>query len=135
MKHLVFYDGACGFCDRSVEVLLGLDKKQVFAFAPLQGTTAAHFFATEASFMEVDSLILIENYQTPERKIYKYGQSVFRICWLLGGGWRLLGLLSFIPGVFYDWSYRLLARNRLRFFQQLPVCRFPDPANRDRFLP
>jgi predicted DCC family thiol-disulfide oxidoreductase YuxK len=40
-RHVVFYDGVCGLCDRSVQFLLARDRERVLHFAPLQGSTAA----------------------------------------------------------------------------------------------
>jgi predicted DCC family thiol-disulfide oxidoreductase YuxK len=134
-KHLVFYDGVCGFCDRSVQLLLKLDKKQLFCFAPLQGETAKILLqALTPEQMNEDSLVLIENFRSEDKRIYLLGKAIFRICWLLGGVWLLLGWIRFLPAVFYDWGYRLFAKNRHRFFEQ-GSCVVPDPASRDCYLP
>lgn len=36
---IVFYDGNCGLCQRSVEYLYVSDKKAILHFAPLNGIT------------------------------------------------------------------------------------------------
>lgn len=132
--HLVFYDGECGFCDQSVQLLLKLDKHQLFLFAPLQGETAAqHLSHLPPEFRDVDSLILIEDFKSTQSKIYLQAKAVLRICWLLGGGWMLIGWLSFLPAVLFNWAYRLVARNRHRLFPQ--SCTIPSPDQKDRFLP
>lgn len=131
MKHLVFYDGACGFCDHVVQWLLKKDQKQIFLFAPLQGKTADTLLQ---GISREDSLVLVENYQTPYQKTYLFGKAAFRILWLLGGFWTLLGWISFLPPFLYDWGYRLVARNRHRFLSK-EVCPLPDPKQRERFLP
>ncbi len=133
--HLVFYDGQCGLCDLTVQTLLQLDKHHRFVFAPLQGTTAAHYLQSlPLELKSVDSLILIENYKSQDNHIYALSQAVFRICWLLGGGWKLAGLLAFLPPFLFDWAYRLVARNRHRFFPQTQ-CVLPPPNQKERFLP
>ena len=45
MQHLVLYDGTCGVCDHAVQWVLRHDAQEIFAFAPLQGTTAAELLA------------------------------------------------------------------------------------------
>jgi predicted DCC family thiol-disulfide oxidoreductase YuxK len=135
VKHLVFYDGACGFCDRVVQFLLCADTKKRFAFAPLQGKTALKYLESLPESMKgVDSLILIENYLSIQPKTFVLGKAAFRICWLLGGAWVLLGWTSFLPSFLYDWGYRLVARNRHRIFKN-NVCQLPQPQNKERFLP
>src|SRR5436190_18548885 len=100
-KHLVFYDGACGFCDHVVQWLLKRDHKQIYCFAPLQGQTADTLLK---GIPRDDSLVLIENYQTSDQQIFLFGKAAFRILWLLGGLWALLGWINFLPSCLYDWG-------------------------------
>lgn len=132
MKHLLFYDGECGLCDHAVQFLLWADTDQKFVFAPLQGTTAANLLQHLPK--EIDSLVLVENFQGPDQKFYVLGKGALRICWLLGGAWKLLGSISFLPGFLYNWLYRLIARNRHLFFST-DQCILPSLENRHRFLP
>lgn len=134
-KHLVFYDGQCGFCDRTVRFLLDVDDKQQFIFAPLQGSTAAPFIQDlPPALKNADSLILVENYQSDHPQVYILSKAVFRICWLLGGAWTLLGWLCFLPSFLFDWGYRLVAQNRHRLFSKDKCTIFPKDYQ-DRFLP
>jgi predicted DCC family thiol-disulfide oxidoreductase YuxK len=138
-KHLVFYDGTCGLCDHVVQFLLKADHKQQFLFAPLQGVTAAKVLKNlPDSAKGEDSLVLIENYQTEELhkepRYYIMGKAVLRICWLLGGGWLLLGWMFFLPQGLFNVMYRYVAKNRKRFFKN-DSCFLPDPSQRTRFLP
>lgn len=133
-KHLMFYDGECGLCDHAVQLLLRIDKQQKFIFAPLKGLTAATILKDlPAELKGADSLILVQNYLEVNQKFYILGQGVLRICWLLGGWWQLLGWISFLPGFLYNWIYRLVARNRHRFFTT--QCILPDLEQKERFLP
>lgn len=135
LSHLVFYDGECGLCDRIVQTLLKVDKHECLAFAPLQGETASRYLKDLPSeYKGVDSLILIENYHSESHKIYIRSKAAFRICWLIGGSWVLIGWLSFLPAFFFDWAYRLVAKNRHRLFPQT-ACILPRPDQKHRFLP
>ncbi len=134
MKHLVFYDGSCGLCDHVVEFLLKHDKKSVFLFAPLQGKTASIELQYLPDEMKgEDSLILIENYNVPGEKFYMLGKGAFRILWLMGGLWSVLGIINFFPDYLYNWGYRLVARKRHKLFKQ-DVCRLPNENYKGRFL-
>ncbi len=133
--HLVFYDGQCGFCDRVVQWVIKQDKNRIFLFAPLQGKTAQKVLGIlTPDQKQLDTLILIENYATPEQQIALLGKGALRICWLLGGIWRVLGALSFLPALLYDWGYRLVARNRHLFFKN-DACVIPTAEEAERFLP
>jgi predicted DCC family thiol-disulfide oxidoreductase YuxK len=134
-RNLVFYDGTCGFCDIAVQFLLGQDTEQRFVFAPLQGTTAKIMLKDlPESLKNSDSLVLVENYQAEDRKFYVLGRGAFRILWMLGGAWSLLGWVSFLPSFLYNWGYRIVARNRHKLFPNTK-CILPDANSKDRFLP
>lgn len=133
-NHLVFYDGECGFCDHIVQFIMKQDKNELFDFAPLQGQTAAQMLKhLPPEIINNDSLILIENYKT-DPQYYVLGKGALRICWLLGGVWAVFGILSFLPSFLYDWGYRLVAKNRKKFFKN-PSCVIPTKEKRERFLP
>ncbi|MEM1282390.1 MAG: DCC1-like thiol-disulfide oxidoreductase family protein [Chlamydiota bacterium] len=133
-QHLVFYDGECGLCDRVVQIVLEADKKKIFLFAPLQGETSAKELRdVPEDVKQADSVILIENYTTENEKLTIYGKAAFRIMWLLGGKWKLLGWLSFLPAFLYDWGYWIVAGNRHRFFRQ-DICIIPPASENERFL-
>ena len=135
MKHLVLYDGECGLCDRAVQWILKNDKKVQFAFAPLQGEVAkkeaAQLLEQEP---DLDSLVLVENYEGSERRLLVRAKAVLRIAWLIGGAWALIGWLHVLPGWVLDWLYNLVARNRHRLFRKEPFCKIPTPEERQRFF-
>jgi predicted DCC family thiol-disulfide oxidoreductase YuxK len=133
--HLVFFDGTCGLCDQLVQSLVKADKDQLFAFAPLQGSTAQEYLkSVPASLKDADSVILIENFRSDLRRLSMRSQAAFRICWLLGGAWKLIGWLFVLPSFLFDWIYRLVAGNRHRLFPK-EACFIPQPNQRERFLP
>lgn len=133
--HLVFYDGTCGLCDQIVQLILHYDTRETFSFAPLEGSTAKKMLeAVPPEMKTADSLILIEDYRSSNPKFFILGKGALRICWLLGGFWAVPGILSWLPPFFYDWSYRLLAKNRHRFFKNTS-CFVPKQELQHRFLP
>ncbi len=134
MSHLVFYDGKCGLCDRAVQFILKIDHRKIFMFAPLQGKTAAKMLQNVSETIKnADSVILIENFQEADPQIYLFGQAAFRILWLVGGWWWLLGWICFLPAWLYDWGYRLIAKYRHRLFPQ-DSCLLISPETKSRFL-
>lgn len=133
-KHLIFYDGECGFCNQAVQIILKLDKKEKFAFASLQGKTASNFLKNDSDHLKnIDSIILVENFEESKCKIYLLSSAIFRIFWLIGGVWILVGWLYFLPAYLFDWVYRLIARVRKDLFRQ--PCFIPTRDQKKRFLP
>lgn len=126
-EHLIFFDGDCAFCHRSVRHIIAIDRDERFLFAPLSGKTAEKFLPEH--LRQINSLILVEHYQT-ERKVWIRSRAIFRIYWLIGHGWKLLGVLCFFPGFIGDLFYRWFAAHRHQF--KLPMPKEPGP--KDRFL-
>lgn len=136
-QHLVFYDGNCGLCDLVVQKIIHFDKKKIFDFAPLQGVTSTKLLKSLPENMKsADTLILIENYKDDDenKKYYIMGKGALRIALDLGGFWKVIGIFSWLPSYFYDWLYRIIARNRLRLFSN-QSCVLPSLQDKDRFLP
>lgn len=134
-KHVVFYDGVCGFCDFIVQRLIRADKKGIFLFAPLHGqTAAAKLRSLPPSIALADSLILIENYNQSNESLLLYGKGALRILWLLGGFWALPGVFSFMPSFLYNWLYYLIAKIRTRLMKA-PHCVVPHTDQKERYLP
>ncbi|NGX58227.1 MAG: hypothetical protein K940chlam3_01132 [Chlamydiae bacterium] len=135
IKHVVFYDGTCGLCDRIVLCIHRSDKKRIFGFAPLEGKTAAEQLKDlPPEQKSADSMVLIENYQTPDQRTLIMGKAGLRTSWLLGGWWSLLGIFYFcVPAFVTDFFYRIVARNRHIFFNQ-KECIIPPAVDRDLFL-
>jgi predicted DCC family thiol-disulfide oxidoreductase YuxK len=133
-NHLVFFDGECGLCDQIVQVLLKKDKQKRFLFAPLKGETAENYLkGLPSTLQNGESLILIENYRSWNRRSYITSTAIFRICWLLGGWGFFPGLLYFFPSFLFNWAYRLLAHYRYSLLGQ--KCKIRPSNELDRFLP
>jgi predicted DCC family thiol-disulfide oxidoreductase YuxK len=135
MSTLVLYDGVCGFCDTTVQWLLGVDRRAALRFAPLQGPTAAAVRARHPEWPDgLDSIVLVEG-EGPSEQVSFHARAVFRICARLGWPWRALGWLTVLPPFLTDPAYRAFARIRYRVFGKLDACRLPRPEERARFLP
>lgn len=112
MTHLIFFDDECSFCQRSVKQIIHLDKKRLFVFAPLKGEVANRILSGDKEGLKKEnSLILVEEYKSDSASVWLRGRAVFRILWLEGGLWKLIGWLYLIPfGI--DALYRVIARHR-----------------------
>jgi predicted DCC family thiol-disulfide oxidoreductase YuxK len=126
-KHILFYDSTCGMCHRAVQFTLLKDRNKSFVFAPLNGETAKEY-----PLPDVDSLILVENFDDPEKQaIYTFGKGFLRTMRHLGGLWRLF---SYLPAFPVDIAYRWIAKRRYKWFES-PNCPIPSNSDKKRFLP
>lgn len=128
-QHLVFYDGECGLCDHAVQYILKRDVENHFCFAPLQGETAARLL--QGKFQNVDSLILIENYET-NPMVFVEGEAILRICRKLPYPTRILSAFSIVPKFITNACYRFVARHRKQLMGT--TCILPDKSQPNRFL-
>jgi predicted DCC family thiol-disulfide oxidoreductase YuxK len=113
-SHLILFDDTCSLCWRSVNRVLAWDKKKAFQFLPLRDPDAKLFLGKRyRELKNANTLVLIENYRSPDSQIWIRGRGVMRVLWLLGGLKRIPGLLCFVPlGI--DAAYALIAKRRHR---------------------
>ena len=127
---VLFYDGECGLCDRSVRWCLRHDRRRRLRFAPLQGATYAAI-ATPGKPVLLESLVLSNS-----SGLHLRSDAVLLLLREVGGGWALLGTLGrVIPRALREASYRVVARHRRRWFGGAEKCRIPAVLDRSRFLP
>ncbi|MFA6260050.1 MAG: DCC1-like thiol-disulfide oxidoreductase family protein [Bacteroidia bacterium] len=123
---VIFYDGVCGLCDRSVQFILRNDYRKRFQFATLQSDYAKRVLGEQLQF---DSFVFY--YRGKAR--YRSAGALFMF-WHLGGLWSLFFIFMLIPGFLRDAVYNWVARNRYRWFGKLESCRIPLPEERERFI-
>jgi predicted DCC family thiol-disulfide oxidoreductase YuxK len=127
---IVYFDGVCGMCNRTVDFVLCRDRPGRFQFAPLQGETAAARLSVEDR-QGLSTLVL----ETP-RGLFRRSSAVVGILRGLGGFWWLVGSLFWlVPRPLRDLGYRLVANNRYRLFGRKETCRLPTPEETGRLLP
>lgn len=110
MKSIIFLDQHCQLCRRTINFLVRHDGKKRFHFAPLDGKTAEKMFLGNLAHLRtLNTVVLVEQ---PSGKIWLRGRAVFRVLWLLGGWWKLIGWLYEMP--FVDLVYKFVAKHRKR---------------------
>ena len=127
---IIFFDGVCGMCNRFVDLVMRVDRKEMFRFAPLQGTTARELLPPQHEDPQEWSMIYLD-----ERGIHEQSAASLQVYRRLGGVFSVVSLLRFVPRAIRDRVYRVVARNRYRWFGKRDTCRVPSPEERRRFLP
>ncbi|MCA9774718.1 MAG: DUF393 domain-containing protein [Myxococcales bacterium] len=134
---LVLFDGVCGLCNNWVDRVLREDKRGLFYFAPLQGSTAAALRDQFPELIpdEISTVVLVDTSGLNPR-IWVRSEAVLRICGnLIDSPLRRLSLLLAFPRILRDGVYRLIAASRYRIWGKRDTCRVPTAAERARFLP
>ena len=135
VRRIVLYDGLCGMCDAVVQLLLRHDHKDAFRFAPQQGEAARQVLGRHAlDSATMETICVIENYNSPEEAVYTRSDAALRIAEGLGGIWTLMLAARLLPRSFRDACYDFVARNRYRIFGRRTECRLPREEDKHRFL-
>lgn len=130
MKRIVLFDGACHFCDASVQFIIQRDPATHFYFTSLQSEVGKQLKKQFSISEDEDSVVLIE-----KNKVYTKSSAALHIAKKLDGLWHLLFLFILIPRPIRDSVYQYVARNRYKWFGKKEAsCTLPSPEIRNRFL-
>lgn len=131
---LLFYDGTCGLCHRTVRFVLAYDTTgTAFRFAPIDGDTFRASFTPEQRADLPDSILI----RTADGRTLTRYAAVLHIGARLGG-WRARAAQFgwFVPVWLGDFAYDAVARLRRQLFQRPEeVCPVTAPDLRARFDP
>lgn len=127
---ILLFDGVCNLCNGVVDFILRYERAPLLHFAALQSEFGQSRLR-EFGFAQTDlnSVILIEG-----GRAYRESEAALRVCRYLKAPFPLaLGLLH-LPLGLRDPLYRVLARNRYRWFGKRVTCRLPTLEEKARFL-
>ena len=129
---LILFDGLCGFCAACVQFIIRYDRPGSFRFAPLQSFTGRRL-CQQAGLNPDDFDTFL--YVRQGGPILMRSDAALAVAYDLGGRWRLLTLLRFIPKPLRDAAYQAFARRRYQWFGQLESCVLPTaiPGGETRF--
>jgi predicted DCC family thiol-disulfide oxidoreductase YuxK len=132
---ILFYDGVCGLCDRTVQFVLRHDRRGRFRFAALQSAHARRMLARHGRDpSRLDTMYLLLNPGAPTERLLDRSDGIVGVLEQLGGVWRLSAAARVVPRFVRDRAYDLVARHRYRWFGRYDRCVLPPPNMRVRFL-
>lgn len=127
-ENIVFFDGLCNLCNKSVDWVIRRDKRNVLKFAPLQGETSKKLLhATDGQ--EFNSIVYYH-----KGVIYQRSTAFIKLMVHVGGGWKLMYLLMVFPGFIRDFVYNIIAKNRYKWWGKKESCRLPTEEEAAKFL-
>ena len=115
---IVLFDGFCNLCSRSVDFIIKRDRQGKFRFVALQ-SEAGKLLVKRYGLMEnADSVVLWD-----KGRFYYSSEAALRIAGYLKFPWNILSIFRLVPAAMRDPLYRLVARNRYRWFGKRQHCR------------
>jgi predicted DCC family thiol-disulfide oxidoreductase YuxK len=133
-QSIIFFDGVCGLCNRTVDFVLREDRDRNFLFSALQGETFQRIARDHPETMNVDSIFVYRS--TPQGgQLLQRSNAVLYILDRLPR-FRWLARIGYVcPAPIRNFCYRLIAATRYQIWGRRDSCRLPTPEENRRFLP
>ena len=132
-NHIVFYDGYCVLCSKSIDFILSRDSLATFRFASLQSDFAEKILLEMghpiANIQNLSNIVYLRH-----NDIKIKSDAILSILWALGGIYKVSRLVYCLPRVVRDFGYDSLAKLRYRIFGIRDSCRVPTLQEKPRFL-
>lgn len=128
----ILFDGVCNLCNGFVQFVIEHDAAGRFRFASLQSGVGQELLRAHGlqPRQEPDSVVLLEG-----GRAYTHSAAALGVLRGLGGVWGVAGAAGqLFPRFLRDAVYRLVARNRYRWFGRQEACWLPTPELKARFL-
>lgn len=127
-RPLFVFDGHCGLCSGGVRWLMRADARCRIAFTSAQGSLGEALYQHYGVAIDTTYLLIDKG------QAYGMSEGYFRLLRYLGPGWQALRIFALVPEVLRDALYRLIARNRYRWFGKYDHCVLLTRDQRERLL-
>ena len=128
---IILFDGPCVLCNAWINRLCEWDHRDQLRFASLDSKTGQQFFKERnLDPDELDSVV----FWVPNETYALEAQATFELFKTLGGGFKVLTIFNIFPNFVSQGVYRLIARNRYRWFGKFDACPLPNPKYAHKFL-
>ncbi len=109
---VVFYDGDCGFCNRSVQFILDHEKTAEIQFCALQSNSAIQFFeSNQFGKPDLSTFYFWNGYELLNRS-----SGALAVVGYLKFPYRLAVVFKIVPRFIRDAVYNAIAKRRHRLF-------------------
>src|SRR5215212_9700226 len=99
---VLLYDGVCGFCNKSVQMILNNDRRGTLRFAALQSDYGRAVVGRHRELEGVDSVVFVERAAGGER-VYVRSEAALKVAAYLGGLWKVFLCAYVVPRPLRDY--------------------------------
>jgi predicted DCC family thiol-disulfide oxidoreductase YuxK len=129
-RNLILFDGVCNFCNAAVQLVIEIDRQQIFKFAAIQSELGQQLYRQHGlDPIDIQTLMFVDG-----DRILTKSDAVLEILSRLDGGWQYLAAFKAIPQPFRDGAYSEFARVRFALFGRRDGCMVPTPELQARFI-
>jgi len=120
-ERIVVFDGLCHVCSGGVRFFERIRVTPPFVLLPVQSEQGRELLARHNIDPDDPSTFLVLD----RGRIYTASDASIHMIMAMGGIWRLVYMVRIVPRAWRDAAYRLLARNRYRWFGRRATCYLP----------
>ena len=129
-KVILYFDGHCVLCNWWVRWLCKIDKKNIFFFSTLERISESEKNRLPLENPKIDSVIVWDQKSPPKVE----AEAILYIIKRIGGLWSIFLIFKLIPLQLLNKLYRLIARNRKKWFGSYTKCPLPEKKIKHSFL-
>lgn len=129
INNLVLFDGVCSLCNASVDSVMRKENGNALKFASLQSDIGKEIIKKCGLEQVPDSILFYS-----EGTLYAESDAVLQIVKFLKMPYSWSVVFRLVPRMVRDGAYRLIARNRYRWFGKRDTCRVPTVQEREKIL-
>lgn len=127
-KNIVFYDGDCGFCNRTVQFILKWERQPTILFSALQSNFAKEFFKENKSpEPDLSTFYFYSNYQ-----LHSKSNGALALIPFMKFPFVVFNAGRLIPVCYRDKLYDAIAKRRQKLAKN--YCFIPNSDQKQRFI-
>jgi predicted DCC family thiol-disulfide oxidoreductase YuxK len=120
-ERVVVYDGYCRVCSGGARFFERFRVTPPFLLLPSQGAQGRELLVQHQIDPDDPSTFLVLD----RGQVYIASDASIHMMVAMGGPWRLAKIARIVPRAWRDAAYRMLARNRYRWFGRRATCYLP----------
>jgi len=120
-ERVLVFDGYCNVCSGWARFLERHQASPPFRLVAMQSAEGRQLLVAHGVDPEDPATFLVMD----SGRVFRESDGVIHVVTVLGGLWRAFAVGRLVPRPLRDAMYRLLARNRYRWFGKRKVCYLP----------
>ncbi|MEP0392407.1 MAG: DCC1-like thiol-disulfide oxidoreductase family protein [Erythrobacter sp.] len=133
-KPIIVFDGVCVLCTVNARFVLKNDRQGRFRMAAMQDAAGAAIMRHAGLDQRDPTSFILLDAKADGGRVWMNSDAVLHMWSQLGWPWRTGVIFRLVPRFVRDPIYKMIARNRYKWFGQLDECWVPSAEQASRIL-
>ncbi len=133
-RPIIVFDGVCVLCTANARIVLKNDREGQFRMAAMQDPAGAAIMRHAGLDPEDPTSFILLDPPSEGGRVWMNSDAVLHMWSQLGWPWRVGVAFRIVPRFIRDPIYKMIARNRYKWFGQREECWVPSPEQASRIL-